>query len=718
MIQAFNNLKIGTKLIASFALLTILAAAVGLIGIYDINKLEKAEAALFENMLVPTEQLGDIAKAQQRIRINMRDLLFLQQNEQDRDRFLGTIETLREKVDSLNTEYDRTILSEEMQTVFNGYSVAWTEYGPLIDRFVALETAGNDREAIALLNGDLFTVGKQVESSLEGMQAMKVRHAQASAEQGHAEAERAKFIMIAVLIATVLLAIGLGLFISRQISSSLRMVAERVEKLRGLCITNFEHGMGAAARGDLSYKIETGTEPLDIQSKDEIGQLAATFNQMLAQVKAMVAGFEQMRGTLREVTAETGTLITAARQGDLQERADARRFQGAYAELVQGTNELLDAVAAPITEAGQALSRAAERDLSVRMDGSYQGEYQRLQQAVNTALANLDEALSQVNASSEQVSAAATQITAGSQNLAQGASEQASSLEEISSSLQELASMARQTSANSQEVRSLAEEARGSTGRGSQSMRQMSDAMDKIKSSSAATAKIVKTIDEIAFQTNLLALNAAVEAARAGEAGKGFAVVAEEVRNLAMRSAEAAKNTAAMIEESVENVEQGVAFNAEVLRNLDEIATQVNKVGEVIAEVAAASEQQTQGVDQISTAVEELNGVTQQNAANSEESAATAEELSSQAAVLSGMVGEFTLSGSGGATRRTAPRSTAPAKRVSTPAPQKKVTISAAISNRAATKPKKGNGNGKNRITPEEMIPFGDEADEAVLSEF
>jgi methyl-accepting chemotaxis protein len=181
-------------------------------------------------------------------------------------------------------------------------------------------------------------------------------------------------------------------------------------------------------------------------------------------------------------------------------------------------------------------------------------------------------------------------------------------------------------------------------------MKRLADAIDRIKSSSDKTAKIVKTIDEIAFQTNLLALNAAVEAARAGDAGKGFAVVAEEVRSLAMRSAEAAKSTADLIEESVKNAEGGVAINQEVMKNLVEINDQVKKVSDVMAEIAASSEQQSRGVDQVNTAVEQVNQVTQQTASNAEESASAAEELASQAEDMRGVVSSFSLTKVKGAT--------------------------------------------------------------------
>jgi methyl-accepting chemotaxis protein len=245
-------------------------------------------------------------------------------------------------------------------------------------------------------------------------------------------------------------------------------------------------------------------------------------------------------------------------------------------------------------------------------------------QCVATSLAN----------GAEQVASASNQISSSSQSLAQGASEQAASLQETSSSLEEMSSMTRKTANTAQQATLLSSQAKTSAENGSQAMGKMAHAIDDIQKSSAETAKIVKTIDQIAFQTNLLALNAAVEAARAGEAGKGFAVVAEEVRNLAMRSAEAAKTTSLLIEGSVASSAKGVAIALEAGKTLSEILSSVDKVNGLIAEIAAASQEQSQGIGQVAQAVQQMDLVTQSNAATSEESAAAAEELSSQSEQL------------------------------------------------------------------------------------
>jgi len=239
---------------------------------------------------------------------------------------------------------------------------------------------------------------------------------------------------------------------------------------------------------------------------------------------------------------------------------------------------------------------------------------------------------------SQQVASASGQVSAASQSLAQGASEAAASIEETTASVEEMSSMTKTNAGNAAEAKTLAATANRDADTGAEAMGRMSQAIDDIKNSADETAKIIKTIDEIAFQTNLLALNAAVEAARAGEAGKGFAVVAEEVRNLAQRSAEAARNTAEMIETSVQNAGRGVQISTEVAQSLAQIAEGTGKVDNLVAEIAAASGEQARGIDQISQAVGQMDQVTQSNAANAEESASASEELNAQAAELDTMV--------------------------------------------------------------------------------
>jgi methyl-accepting chemotaxis protein len=253
----------------------------------------------------------------------------------------------------------------------------------------------------------------------------------------------------------------------------------------------------------------------------------------------------------------------------------------------------------------------------------------------------IHEVITGLSEGAQQVASASGQVATASQQLAEGSAQQAAAVEETSSSMEEMSSMTKQNADNADQANHLAQETSQVVTRANQAMGELTTAMADISKAGEDTGKIIKTIDEIAFQTNLLALNAAVEAARAGEAGAGFAVVAEEVRNLAMRAAEAAKNTASLIEGTIKKTKEGSDLVARTNDAFEEVAGSATKVAELVGEIAAASSEQAQGIDQVNRALGEMDKVTQQNAANAEESAAASEELSAQAETMSGFVGQL-----------------------------------------------------------------------------
>ena len=328
-------------------------------------------------------------------------------------------------------------------------------------------------------------------------------------------------------------------------------------------------------------------------------------------------------------------------------------YQESARAVVDYLSALTESEAQKLVEKAEGIQRSATRDLWLHvalLAGALLSSTAfgiRLSGRINRSLRGIAGKLTQ---GAQQMSSASSQVAQLSQNVAEGASEQAASIEETSSSLEELTSMTKRNSDNAEQVDVTSKKANAAAGKGREAMTRMSEAIVKIKRSSDETASIIETIDEIAFQTNLLALNAAVEAARAGEAGKGFAVVAEEVRNLAQRSADAAKNTSALIEESQQNSDDGVAISTEVATILDQIADGVGEVSRLVADVTAASKEQAQGIDQINAAMARMDQVTQSNAASSEESASAGQELSAQAHDLNDIVGHLTaiVSGSAG----------------------------------------------------------------------
>ena len=386
------------------------------------------------------------------------------------------------------------------------------------------------------------------------------------------------------------------------ISTSVAYLEDNIEKLKGYAETSNETQLAKAIKEGLG-SLKTGIQ-VDLKGLIETGAVRQQ------EIAAAFVKIDDVLDAYAEGIQEDLKKIATSVQGEVQEANDNLQTGLARAQTIALITFGISVVALI------AILFAITRSIVGPLNNVIRG----------------------LTGGSEQVTSASSQVAQSSQQMAQGASEQASSIEEVSASLEEMASMTRQNSDNAEQANNLMGEAGTIVESGTKSMSEMSKAIDDIKSSSVETAKIIKTIDEIAFQTNLLALNAAVEAARAGDAGKGFAVVAEEVRNLAQRSAEAAKNTSELIEGSQQNADRGVQVTAQVAEALDKIQESAAKVAQIIGEVSTASREQSQGIDQVNTAVSQMDQITQSNAANSEEAASASEELSAQANELSEMV--------------------------------------------------------------------------------
>lgn len=342
---------------------------------------------------------------------------------------------------------------------------------------------------------------------------------------------------------------------------------------------------------------------------------------------------------------------SAKRINDLVEKGDKKGALELYLKesrpIIRGLIESFNQMRGEIKE------RAVSDDVMVKMTSNHQLTVLIIAIVFSSALvivafflgrsiiSTLKRVISGLQNSSEQTAAASAQVSSASQVLAEGASEQAAGIQETSSSVEEMASMTKKNAESADQANKLMIETSKVVEEADRAMKELIQSMGDISATSEETAKIIKTIDEIAFQTNLLALNAAVEAARAGEAGAGFAVVADEVRNLAMRAAEAAKNTANLIEESVKKIKNGSEIVSRTNEAFGKVAGCSKKVAELMAEIAAASQEQAQGIEQVNKAVSEMDKVVQKNAASAEESASAAEEMNSQAEAMKGFVSEL-----------------------------------------------------------------------------
>ncbi|MCG8482687.1 MAG: methyl-accepting chemotaxis protein, partial [Clostridia bacterium] len=324
--------------------------------------------------------------------------------------------------------------------------------------------------------------------------------------------------------------------------------------------------------------------------------------------------------------------------------ADTKAIAENFKKLNDSLEESASSMKSMIEEVSEMLVEMSNKNLSQKIVRDYMGDFIKLKDSINHIVEQFNVILTEINTAAEQVEVGAEQVASSSQNLSQGASEQASSVEEIGATVTEVADQTSENAKNADEANELSMKAKSGAQMGNDQMKEMLLAMDDIKDSSKNISNIIKVIDEIAFQTNILALNAAVEAARAGEHGKGFAVVAEEVRNLAARSAKAAKETTDLIDNSISKVDEGYKIANDTAEALNKIVDGVTDTVEIVGKIAQASNQQATAISEINRGIEQISGVTQTNTSTAEESASASEEMAAQAQTLKAMIQEFELS--------------------------------------------------------------------------
>lgn len=512
----YKNMKIGAKLIVAFVIVAIITGVVGTVGVFNLEHNNKKYEALYEEYGIP---LGYIANASinfQQIRVELRNIVIAKESNK-REEIAKKIDGYEVSMFQHLEKFKTSLVTKEESTAYAQLEKALTEYKPAQVEIVEAAMQGDLDLAYEVLFADASAVlVTNVMKYINELFDLKDTTGASLSVQYTEESQQSIVVVITIVIIGIMIALSLGIIISRMISKPIISMVKVAKKV---------------ADGDLDVEVT-------YQSKDEVGALSDAFRQMTQ---------------------------------------------------------------------------------------------------------NLNEVMNNISIAAEQVSAGSSQLSDSSMALSQGATEQASSVSELSASIEEIASQTRINAENAKEANRITELTKVNAVEGNDQMKEMLKAMEDINDASMNISKIIKVIDDIAFQTNILALNAAVEAARAGQHGKGFAVVAEEVRNLAARSSNAAKETTAMIEGSIKKSEGGTKIANETASALNKIVDGIANVAELIGSIALASNEQAAGIEQINQGILQVTSVVQTNSATSEESAAASEELASQAILLEEQVSKFNL---------------------------------------------------------------------------
>ena len=644
----FKKMKIGVKMIIAFLFIAVIAGAIGIVGVLNIGSVTDGSQTLYEVNVKDLSIVANASTQYQMIRFNALDMVTNTNNEARQN----AINSISARIAEVDKNLEQYIVAGEKE-IFDGLVGQWTQYKQHINKAVGLVQDGRIKDANNLILGAARAAGTALQESFTKILEYNISEAGRQEQENVDIARLSKLLMISLLSAGVVIAVVLGLLLTRSIMKPCKATAAQLNRM---------------ANGE------------ELESID-----AAKFG---GEFRDMVVSLNAVKDSLYLLLGDSNMLSEAAARGALSTRADAAKHKGGYRQIIEGINNTLDSVISPINEAAQALAKVSEGDLSaaitsefagdyaiiknslngtvetlkayiaeiaevlgemsrgnlnVGIHAEYRGDFKELRESINTIIASLNSVVSDMGTAADQVAAGTRQVSDGSQEISQGASEQAGSIEELTVSVTQIAEQTRQNAMSATKANELAGEAQAGAARGNEQMKTMQEAMAEINESSRSISKIIKVIDDIAFQTNILALNAAVEAARAGAHGKGFAVVAEEVRNLAARSASAAKETTEMIEGSIRKTAAGTKIADETASSLADIVEGVGNAAQLVGEIAEASNEQATAISQVNRGIEQLSAVVQNNSATAEEAAAASEELSGQAEMLKGLVGQFSL---------------------------------------------------------------------------
>ena len=689
--NAFQSLKVSTKLWAAFGAVLALTAALALLAVSRLSKLDGNAVDITDNWLPSIDHLQGMNSVASDARIAELRAMAADTSE-EMERYLGHAQAALDTLAKVRPEYEKTISGSEEQRIWNEYLAGLHKFEQLYVQGAALLRQKKPAEAQALWGEEtqkLFdTFGATMDQDIE----LNRKGAQAATASANATYRSGRVMILAVLGLAAVIGAAVALIVSRSLAAPLARIVGIFQSM---------------ARGSLENDVST-------DRRDEIGAVFQNLGSLQEDLRKLLAGNRGQLDAISKVQARVeleldGTIITAnenflqtmgysleeirgrhhslfvspddrgAEYASLWEKLRRGEFEkGRFRRLGKGGNTLwldgaynpiLDSQGKPCKVVKYASDVTAQVDAAAKMEHAVEqtqaaiklaaggdltarvaiedktGALQLMAESINMLLTNVSEIVTNVKMAAGDVHRGAEEISQGNTNLSQRTEEQSSSLEETASSMEEMTSSVKQNADNASQANQLATAARDQAEKGGAVTAKAVHAMEGINESSKKMADIIGVIDEIAFQTNLLALNAAVEAARAGEQGRGFAVVASEVRSLAGRSATAAKEIKDLIQGSVHRVEEGSLLVTESGQMLEQIVSSVKKVADIVGEIAAASGEQSSGIEQVNKAVMQMDQMTQQNAALVEQASAASQSMAEQARGLNEMMAKYRVDG-------------------------------------------------------------------------
>jgi len=711
-----GKLTVGMRLGLGFGILLLLLGLVAFIGLTKIADINDNIAAIEGDLFPKTVQANTIIDNINVVARVTRNILLLDDQAAIATQTARLDEARRVIVDNLN-RLEQTIKSPEGMRRLAAVNESRGRYVAIQDRFLSLVREGRRAEATTLLFGEFRDLQNTYLKDVAELIRFQTDLMAKAGEVARDNVASATTQVLTLSLIALAIGVGVGIWIVRGLTRQLggepdyasaqvraiangdlsqsialkpgdttSLLAALAQMQGGLkqLVSEIAAIVHAATQGDFSKRVELADKRgFGREIGEGLNKLAETTDVGLKDVtrvaRALAAGdlsqtierdypglFGQTKdgvnGTVKALSAvvdEIRNIVDAANRGDFSIKLDLAGKQGFARDIAQLLNQLSDTTEVGLNDVMRVSQALAEGDLTKTITKDYPGLFGETKLGVNTTVQNLKQLVVQIREAVDTINTASNEIASGNQDLSQRTEEQASSLEETASSMEELTSTVKQNADNARQANQLAVTASDVATKGGEVVNASVATMAAISESSKKIADIIGVIDGIAFQTNILALNAAVEAARAGEQGRGFAVVAAEVRNLAQRSANAAKEIKTLITDSVEKVESGTTQVNEAGERMSEIVNSIKRVTDIMAEISAASEEQSAGIEQINQAITQMDDVTQQNAALVEEAAAAAESLEDQARGLANLISVFKLDQSALSSIASAPKATA-----------------------------------------------------------